>query len=180
VVIILQPELLLKGKRLYPFDTGAFKDKRYQRWMHRRTAMHDFELECPSDAPQRHVTSFFHNNANYVRVKAQEPSVPYAGELEVDSLATLLTDTNIENADDRRIAVELQVATSIAMTQANIRGLILPEEIHGAPYVQSFLAGPGAGIEVFDYVPTRHNLGGEYQGLLEHGARKLQEAWGLV
>ena len=180
VVLVLRPDLQQQGKRLFPFDTGAFASKRYAAWMHAGMSMSDFELECPSDAPRRHVASFFGNNANYLRLKAQPPTVPYAGEFEVDALVTMLTDPNITNADDRRIAVELQFSCPVAMTAEHIQALIVPLELQQAGFMSSFLSGAGAGIEVCSYEPSQWKVAGEYQALLEERARDLQEKWGLA
>jgi hypothetical protein len=180
VVLVFRSDLLLQGTRLYPFDTGAFAGKRYEEWMHSGMSMSDFLLECPSDAPQRHIAAFFGSNANYLRLKAQKPSLPYEDEFEVDALVAMLTDPNITNADDRRIAIELQSSRPLAVTAENIRALIVPLELQQAGFMRSFLAGAGAGIEVCSYEPSQWKLAGEYQGLLEERARDLQEKWGLA
>lgn len=181
VVIMLSPELVLEGKRMFPFDTGAFSAKRYATWMHESMRLSDFELECPSDAPQRHVTSFFGSNVDYLRLRARVPTVNCTGEFEAESMIALLTDRNIGAADDRRTALELQTDKPIALTHPIVRGLIVPDELLKAPFLRDFTTRPTSSkIEVHTYPLAHLKPAKEYQVLLEERAIEFQERWGLT
>jgi hypothetical protein len=179
VVVVLDPSLVTSGVRLHPFDTGAFDAKRYANWIHPRIPMRDYQLACPSDAPQRHVASLFGSNADYLRARARPPSVPFKGEFEVDSLVAMLTDRDAGQADDRRAAVELQVPHAVPMKWPYVRGLIIPDEIMDAEYVQQLLQSAGGAIDVQTYERTPLKAARDYQALLEHQAALLQARWGL-
>lgn len=180
VVIVLDPDIIAEGKRLHPFDTGAFENKRYTEWLHESMQLADFELACPSDAPQRHVSSFFGTNMDYLLLKARKPTQPYPGEYEVDSLVALLTDPSTERADDRRIAVELQTDKPIPFRSPQIKALILPDELRQAPWMSAFETGAGADVELVTYDLTPLKKAGEYQGLLERETVQIQKKWGLT
>jgi hypothetical protein len=180
VVIVFAPELSLGGKRLFPFDTGAFSGKRYSTWMHESMSMSDFELECPSDAPQRHVTSFFGTNGDYLRARVRPPPKSYSGEFEVDSMFAMLTDRNTNSADDRRVAVELQTASAVPIRHPYVKAIVLPDELLQAAFIQEFIAGPGTDVELFGYELSPLKQAREYQALLEEKAALLQQEWGMT
>lgn len=178
VALILDPDLIAHGKRLFPFDSGAFADKRYANWMHPKMQLADFEMACPSDAPQRHVASFFGSNSAYLRLRGQRPSASLAGEFEVDSLLALLTDQSIEHADDRRVSIELQVAAPVPLRHPTLLAMILPDELMNAPFIQSFRAGPGSEVDMLFYPLSPLKKGTDYQVPIEERAMELQESWG--
>lgn len=142
-------------------------------------SMQDFELACPSDAPQRHVASFFGSNAEYLRLHARPPAVCFRGEFEVGSLVALLTDPRIDRADDRRTAVELQLSDPVPMKAPYVRALILPDELPQARFVQDFLQSANGLIDVQTYELTPLKPAREYQALIEQKVIALQKSWGL-
>ncbi len=179
IVILLDPDLIACGSRMYPFDTGAFRANRYAHWIHADMSMDDFELACRADAPRRHVASFFGTNLNYLKLQARRPHHPFDGEYEVDSMAALLTDPSISSADDRRVAIELQLSEPVPLQAPQVKAIILPEELLQARFLQPFLEGAGASIEIYYYylMPLKPNQ--EYQSLLEQSAIDLQRHWGM-
>jgi hypothetical protein len=179
VVVIFAPDLIHEGRRIFPFDSGAFGD-RYKNWVHRDMTLQDFELSCDEGVPQRHVTAFFKNNSNYLKLTMTPPPKPYIGEYEVESLIAIFQDPSAANADDRRLAMELQVDKPLPLDGSTILALILPDELEEAEWLKTFLHGPGAGIEILKYELTPLRNGGHYQALLEERAVKLQEGRGLV
>lgn len=180
VVIIFRPEIAAHGRRLFPFDSGAFADKRYAKWMHHGMQLSDFELACKSDAPQRHVTSYFGSNDGYLRLQAKAPAGGLSGEYEAEAIYLLLTDLSTESADDRRIAVELQLDDTVTFDAANVLAIVVPEELQSVSYFKTFLSGPGAGVDVLTYQQSNFKLAREYQGLLEERAIDFQKVRGLV
>jgi hypothetical protein len=180
VIVVLEPSLVTLGKRMFPFDTGAFASNRYSTWMHASMRLVDFGLDCPSDAPQRHVTSFFGTNEKYLRQQAKIPEVAYKGEFEVECLVALLTDRNIKLADDRRTALELQTDQVVPFAHPTVRGLVVPDELLDAPFLKNFLSSTGSRIDVRPYSLSPLKLSTDYQALLEERAADLQEHWGLV
>jgi len=180
VVIVMDPGLATDGVRLFPFDTGAFASGRYNDWMHRAMQLSDFELASLSDGAQRHVTAHFGTNDRYLRLETRRPTASFVGSFEVQSVVSLLTDRNTATSDDRRGTLELQVTRQLPFEHPLVRAIVLPEKMLRASYVQDFLYGRGARIQIETYplMPLRDAR--EYQFYLEAIVRGLQEKWGLV
>lgn len=179
VVVIFSPNLVHDGHRIFPFDSGAF-DERYQPWVHRNMKLRDFELACNEEMPQRNVTAFFENNSNYLKLATKQPPKPYAGEFEVESLVAIFKDPSISNADDRRLAMELQVKKPLPLNASSVLALIVPDELEEAGWFKAFVNSKGAGIEVLKYELTPLRAGSHYQALLEERAADLQLKRGFV
>lgn len=179
VAVILSPDLIDRGRRLFPFDSGAFSGH-YSQWMHHGMQLADFELACPGDAPQRSVAAFFGTNADYLRAIPSQPPKPYQGEFEVESVVELLKDPRSAEADDRRLAIELQVGRQVAFDATSVLALIVPDELVQAAWFDSFVSGPGTGVEVATYQMMLLRRAGDYQALLEERAQTIQEARGLT
>jgi hypothetical protein len=179
VVVLLSPELIVHGVRMFPFDTGAFEAGRYRRWLHERMRLADFEMHCCADAPQRHVYSYFDSNSRYLRLQAKSVMPDFNGTFEAESLGQLFTDRDATNADDRRVAVELQVQTAIPFKFPEIRALIVADEQVETDYFRDFMQGSGKGIEVIKYEVQLMKRTCEYQSMLEKEAVVAQEKWGM-
>ena len=105
---------------------------------------------------------------------------PYGDCYQVEALVSMITDTDALYADDRRLAIELQIDQPIPFAWPQVRALILPRDIKESQYLSTFLDGPGHGVEIrwYDVAPLKLAL--EYQGLLEHLALELQSDWRLL
>ncbi len=181
VVIMLDPDITRRGRRLYPFDTGAFEAKRYAKWMHEKMKLTDFQLKCEPDAPKRYVSAFFGDNDNYLlqRSRARRKSAdPLA--FEVETIQTMLADTDVSQSDGRRIAMELQVPTTIPLDATAVLAIILPEDQLSSPIVKQFLRGTGKGIETVGYRRGELQLSLAYQVALEDHATALNKQWGYL
>lgn len=179
IAIILHPSLVDMGCRMYPFDSGAFTGH-YKQWMHPEMKLSDFELICSPDAPKKSIAAFFGNNVNYLRATSTAPPKPYDGEFEVESVVELLRDPSSHDADDRRLAIELQVGKKIDFDSKAILALIAPDELEEAIWFQEFMNGPGRGIIVSTYKTMLLRRIGEYQALLEEHALEIQESRGMT
>lgn len=180
VIVVLDPSLICRGKRLFPFDTGAFAKKRFQKWVHDNMQLADFELACTDEAPRRHVQSFFGTNKAYLYVKPANPPLPYEGEFEVESIVSMLTDRDSEQSDDRRLAIELQVDEPVPFDVSSVLALIFPDELRQAAWLDSYLKGSGAGIEILTYVLQPLKKASDYQVSLEEKAIEVQERRRLI
>lgn len=178
VVVVLSPKLADLGCRMFPFDTGAFEE-RYHSWVHRGMELQDFEIECSCEAAQRHVSAFFLTNEQYVRLQPSDPTIPYVGDFEVESIVHLLADPSALNADDRRLAVELQLERSVPFESPWIVALIVPNVLTQAPWLETFSAR-NPGVEVLTYEAAQLRTAGHYQALLEERAVALQHAKGWI
>jgi hypothetical protein len=93
------------------------------------------------------------------------PGVEYHGEFEVEQLARIYLDVN--EADTRRLAMELQVDTHLPLNRTIVDSLVLPSELQDVPWFKAFLGGSGAGIKIVPYDLQSNRRLEEYQMLLE-------------
>jgi len=175
IVVIFFSKLLKNSCRLYPFDSGAFADGRYKTCLHNSMKLSDFELECSLDAPQKHVSAFFKTNINYLNLKNITPTLSYTGEYEVESIVKLLNTHSGINADDRKMAVEMQISKKIPFDKSSILAIIVPEDLEAAPYYQKYIAHKGVGVEIIKYDYYTSTTAESYQRLLEKETRDFQK-----
>jgi hypothetical protein len=179
VVIVCSPNLVDLGTRIFPFDSGAF-EHRYKKWLHSDMTLRDFELACGDDAPSRHVQAFFGTNNDYMLLNALTPGPPCPGHFEVESMTRMIADTSADPADDRRLAVELQVATPVPFDASSIISIIVPDELTQVAWFNDYFAGPGMGIDVQTYPLALLRRASHYQVALEQKVMEIQKNRGLL
>lgn len=180
VVLVLEPELCANGRRMFPFDSGAFANDMYRQWLHPKMELADFEIGRDGSAPLRHVSAFFGTASNYLHLKAKAPDVPYSGEFEVESIVSILSDQSSEEADDRRLAMELQVPAPIPFDSGAVLAVIVPEDLLRAPWLQEYMGGAGAGIDFVPYEAELLRKTAHYQVKLEEKVHHIQQMLGLI
>jgi hypothetical protein len=184
VVLLFDPSLVESGKRVYPFDSGAFASDRMQSWMDPKMELAHFELQCAMDTVQRFVAAFYESNDAYLRGEVRKDIKrdvkKYGGEFEVSSLVSLFQGIRDRNLDDRIMAVELQLATSVLLSPKYLKAVIYPDELEEAAWFTSFLERFRQEVTWDGYKPHHAKLTSEYQGHLEERARTIQVAFGYV
>jgi hypothetical protein len=179
VVIVTAPDFVRNGRRLFPFDTGAF-GSRYEKWIPPSMRMCEFEFPCELDSSPRHVSAFFGSNDNYLRLKAATPTVPFESELEVESLVHLLTAPTSDAADERRVTIELQVGRITPFDRSTVLAIIVPDELAQASFFVAYMKEQGVGVEVITYPLATLRQGGQYQTVLENQAFEFQRMRGIA
>jgi hypothetical protein len=180
VVIVFAQSLATQGIRIYPFDSGAYADNRYDKWMHKKMPLESFELPANSLAPERHVAAFFTSNNAYMNVIAKMPDPLPAGELEVDCLGRFLIDVVDMPADDRRCAVELQVRDVVPFNESVVLAIIIPTSLADAPFLKDFQARTASKIELITYPSNPMKQARDFQVLLEDRVSTLHRKWGSL
>ncbi|MDO9113942.1 MAG: hypothetical protein Q7U63_09115 [Polaromonas sp.] len=172
VIIIFNNSIERSGARLFPFDSGAFESK-YSSWRHQDMQLSGFHMPCGQDAAERHVSEFFGSRSSYLAMEPSQPSRSYAGEFEVEAINEMLNDGSAEHADDRRLAIELQLNRNLTLTGADTAALVIPESISEAEWLLNWQAGPGAGVVVRTYQLRPLHTAGHYQAKLEEICAEL-------
>jgi len=126
------------------------------------------------------VSAFFGSNDNYLRLKAATPTVPFEGELTVESLVHLLTDPTSDAADERRVTIELQVGRITPFDRSTVLAIIVPGELVQAPFFVAYMRERGVGVELITYPQAILRQGGQYQTVLENRALEFQHTRGLA
>ena len=76
VVLLFDPQIVDSGKRLFPFDTGAFHANRLDNWMDPEMKLPHFEMECGSDAVLRFVAALYESNDKNQQASPRRSYVP--------------------------------------------------------------------------------------------------------
>jgi hypothetical protein len=185
VVLLFDEELIKAGKRLYPFDTGAFITNRYENWIHPKMKLTDFELKCTMEAPRKHVAAFFGTNQNYLKTRTKKEMKAHSGEFEVQALIDLFQEhapkvKREERIDDRRMVIELQVDSGIEINAHPLLAVIYPDELEQASWFKKFMYESSSTVVFRDYRLNVNQLASDYQALLEDRSFDIQRKLGLV
>jgi hypothetical protein len=118
-------------KRIFPFDSGAFKAKRYPPSI-AMMDLEDFEVGADPEAPQKLIGTFFNTPRNYYQLAAR-PREQFESMFNVDvldeevkALHGLIQKKNARS-DDRRFAIEMQFDNNISIVDEKPICIILPE-----------------------------------------------------
>lgn len=166
IVLIFSNAIEKFGTRIYPFDTGAFQD-RYKNYAHTEMTLPQFEMPCGDFASERHVQVFFENAKRYLSMEPRRPTTPYYGEFEAEAVAELLVDPSSEIADDRRLAVELQLNGDLKLAPPNLAALVIPDHLVNAPWFTEWRNNVGSGVDLLTYELSPRKTTGHYQSELE-------------
>lgn len=184
VVLLFEPPIADNGKRLHPFDTGAFRADRLGRWLDPDMKLSAFELKCSTEGVLRFVAAFFASNENYLRTQLRPDIKQFGGEFEASALFRMFTaaaDGNPDQpADDRRMAVELQVSDPISLKSSALLAVIYPDELAQASWFKSFHASRPTDVRWVQYTTQPSKLASHYQGHLELTAQTLQKDLGIL
>lgn len=147
------------AKRAYPFDTGAFRAKRYPKFVN-MMAMDDFEVSVDQESTQKIIGTFFGNASNYYRLNCipQETferkfDVGVLDE-EVKALYKLIKAKDLK-FDDRRFSIEIQFESDIELKDRKPILAILPETYLGDQEYIKKISDSGAQILTYPVYPLR-------------------------
>ena len=115
-------------KRIYPFDSGAYK--RYPRYLN-MIERDEFEVASVANAPHKIIGSFFGSARNYFRL-SPKPKKEFADEYSLRvtepevKAAHALASHRFKGFDDRRFAIEVQSSASVDLKLIRPLAVILP------------------------------------------------------
>lgn len=125
VCFIFKPEAISSIKRILPFDSGAFEDKKYANYLHHKMNKEDFFLDISLDMAARIVSFFYGSNEKYYSGEVQQLEIP-KDEFEVESYYQLISDRNKTAHDDRCASIEVQTDSIVKIIRDNILFVALP------------------------------------------------------
>ncbi|HXE37554.1 MAG TPA: hypothetical protein VN639_03695, partial [Azonexus sp.] len=147
--------------------------ERYKNYAHNEMRLSQFEMPCGDFASERHVYVFFENAKRYLSMEPRRPTTPYDGEFEAETVAELLIDPSSEIADDRRLAVELQLSLDIKLAPPNLAALVIPDHLINVPWFLEWKNNTGSGVELLTYELSPRKTTGNYQSELESLTNRL-------
>jgi hypothetical protein len=146
VAFLLNLEKIPKLKRIFPFDTGAMHYKKYKSFIHKKSAILDFELEPTTNRINDVVLHFFGDNKSYLDYKPQVIS-PRPAFFETKSYSEMLRSFSSAPADERRATIEIQVEKSISFGAGAIGGVIMPTPLKDDALFSDFITKNGIPFE---------------------------------
>ncbi|KVT64928.1 hypothetical protein WK55_32020 [Burkholderia ubonensis] len=176
-VLVFRERILDHMFRLYPFDSGAFCGQRYEKWLHKGMPLDSFEYPGKEGNEGRHVSAFYGENRQYWEGEGRTLD-GIAGKYEVEAVRDLIRDMNTDQADDRRLVVELIVKEAIPLTSEYIEAIYIPTSIKDADFVKLFEKDGIAPL--YTYPANGMKPAIEYQGLLEYKLMEFHELMGAL
>jgi hypothetical protein len=131
-VFIFDPKKITGITSVYPFDTGAFFLKLYQKFFDKKSEVWDFELAPDMLSAQKTVGTFYQNSTEYMLGPSKKNIDISLREFEargVHELARLppYLSNEVEplSRDERSSSIEVQVADAVDI-QSAVLGMIVP------------------------------------------------------
>jgi hypothetical protein len=135
VSFIIRPGAIENVKRIFPFDSGAFENGLFDRFLYRRQCrgsnhqgmcLDDFEVTASLDSARKIVDTFFQTNQKYY--DGQATSVPDVNDLnfELESYRQLIHHNAKDYFDERCKSIEIQMVDSIKLNASTVDAVILP------------------------------------------------------
>lgn len=163
VCLIFKPEANIAIKRVFPFDSGAFRHDFYRSYLHKDMKLGDFLLEAHPDSPGRIVRRFFTDNTNYVAGAAALSEAHDPGQFEAESYTQIIDVRGANALDSRGAAVEVQTDQTYDIA-GNVEAAILPSSLARAAAGKAMR---GAGVEVIPYMVGARPQPGDFAGVIE-------------
>lgn len=132
ICFVLEPGAVTEPARIYPFDSGAFHHRLFDRHLHPRMLKEDFELDADPATPGRLIRLFWQDERCYFEGEgAAAPDLDVLA-FEAKAYRALIDDVGSGPFDDRNSAIEIQTGAPIAL-QDNIIAVILPGQFLNEP-----------------------------------------------
>lgn len=137
VCFIIKSDAVHTIKRVIPFDSGGFSH--YGNHIHKDMKLEEFFITPEKSALSQVVESFYDDNAQYFngKAKAEVTFDPMHFQLEV--YHSLIKTSALEEADDRKRSIEVQIDYPIELSKSNIELIIMPEYLISSSIVQDIL-----------------------------------------
>ncbi len=141
--LIIRPDTVGDLKRIYPFDTGAFKLGAFDEYIHDDMKNHNsFYLGNSLDIPPKVVNTFFGGNKEYYFGEVKQDLTIDFDDLEVQAYYNIIKDTGASIFDDRRYTIEVQTDKDLVINQdLDIIAVVLPSKAAEDPQFQKVIVG---------------------------------------
>tara|TARA_R110000744_G_scaffold380483_2_gene501416 strand:+ start:4588 stop:5349 length:762 start_codon:yes stop_codon:yes gene_type:complete len=136
---ILDLDNLDSLKRMAPFDTGAFADNLFDRYMHPAMTIYDFLLTPKKETLLKLVSFFYGNNENYLKAKLKPSFTCDSMEFEVESYKSMIIETAISTSDERKTSIEIQSVKDVSIESGILKAIILPSSFLASPNIESLM-----------------------------------------
>lgn len=140
-------------RRIYPFDSGAFHNGRFETQCHRGMIKEDFELDADPSTPGRLLGKFWPDARSYFDNRGALAPECDPFDFEVKSYSQIIGTVGNAPFDERHSTIEIQTDEPLPLKD-NVIAVILPTEFATQEVFERFEA-LGAKVLPFDAV-NRH------------------------
>jgi hypothetical protein len=168
-------------KRIFPFDSGAFHERRLPDYI-TTFKMDGYNLADNPNLVGRLVSFYFKGPARYFhRRPAGEEEIREQHNLDmrhaqIMALNRLFLENSTPECDDRAAAIEIQVEQDIEIRNDNLLGIVMPAEYTRMPDFMEAARAITQIIEPYDLMPLGTN---SHYGLLYQGVKAVYKRAGI-
>jgi hypothetical protein len=168
-------------KRVFPFDSGAFRGGRFPSYIS-CFELDGYELSGDPNNIGRLISFFFKSTERYVGRRAadhEELKDEHCLDMrhqEVLAVGRLFRENSSSVCDDRAAAVEIQIAENITLARENLLGVVIPDEYKRTPGLMSSLKSIAGVIQTYPHLPLGTR---EHYGLIYDGVNKIYKKAGI-
>jgi hypothetical protein len=185
IVFIFDPDKMTNIKRLFSFDTGAFKLKFYEDFFDNKSELLDFELEPTLETARKLVSAFYVDHKEYYHGASRKNVALGHREFEAQGIFELARLPGVQGTkslhrvrDERSSAIELQIDATINFRDS-LLAVILPEPYLDDDEIKDALVRWE--VKEIETYATLHNLSGEaWVGQIYEITRKLYGKLGYL
>ncbi|EPS1221913.1 hypothetical protein QZN01_29605 [Burkholderia cenocepacia] len=150
----------------FPFDSGAFRSGRYQKWLDSAWEIDSFKIDVASTTHARHVAAFYEGNGDYLDGNGKRfHSTSFGLNLEAKAVSEMIRECRDGGADDRRFTVEMIVDAPIPLDPQYVAMVIIPSALADSVEVAPLAS---RGIRVYPYRVITHLTASHHHALLEN------------
>lgn len=179
ICFILKSSALKSVKRIFPFDSGAFKNGLYNQFIPKEATLDNFSLNTDKEIPARVVDLFFGTNRSYFLGEACPLSSIGTMDFEIQSYYQLISSTGESCVDDRKSSVEIQIDHNVSLTKDTVFAVVLPKASLQDPEVFDAINKTWQAIPI-TYNTFRGTAPAEYHGVIREQLNNFLENEGLL
>ena len=159
---------------VFPFDSGAFKEEYYKKYLNDEMKLYDFALQPNIDYINRFVSTFYSSNKDYYhgKTKSSFDSLDYNPVLDyhIDSYIRMISRTEESSIDARAHSVEIISEDSIPLGQS-LLAIFAPRDFCD----QFEIATKYANIDIIKYNTFNYDPPSSYNSIIKDLVYKYVE-----
>lgn len=181
IAFVLRFQTPPKIKRIFPFDSGAFRQHRLPTYIS-TFKLDGYEISGDTNNVGRLITFFFKSAKRYVERRAagyEELISDHNLEIyhqEILAAARLFLEHSSPQMDDRAAAIEVQIGEDISLAKDNLLGVVMPEEFKRWPGLVPALKSLTANIQTYTHFPLSTQ---EHYGQIYDSVAKIYKKAGI-
>lgn len=135
--------------KIFPFDSGGFENKLYEKFFHKKMKIEKFELENSLQGVSKYVHVFFGDNDEYINGIAKRNVSENAY---IESLSNLLLAEGSYDMDERSRTVEVITEQNVELKNS-LLGIVLPIILMRQDGIRNFINQSNIKYATYNFRP---------------------------